>query len=304
MADITNRRASIVLVSCFLICLFIPAIATGQTLDDWPARSEALSQKIEHGNTEQKRDALFEIRNLRTAEASCLALPALKDGSEMVRATAAASVVFLPENEAVQALIPLLGDKAEFVRREAAYALGLVGSGLATPALLKLLQNEKVMEVRTATSVALGGTGDPAAVPQLVSTFKDRPTEENEFLRRSAARSIGQIAQIIKTGKRRVVTPQNFMPEKYKDFPAGIPVELTVGLPQFKQAVETLASVLKNKNEADDTRREAAFALGAVGDAAATATLDAAIGSTDPYLAEIAKEAKVKIESQKANVSQ
>jgi HEAT repeat protein len=304
MADITNRRASIVLVSCFLICLFIPAIAAGQTLDDWSARSEALSQNIEHGNTEQKRDSLFEIRNLRTAEASRLALPALKDGSEMVRATAAASVIFLPENEAVQALVPLLGDKAEFVRREAAYALGLVGSGLATPALLKLIQNEKVMEVRTATSVALGGTGDPAAVPQLVSTFKDRPTEENEFLRRSAARSIGQIAQIIKTGKRRVVTPQNFMPEKYKDFPAGIPVELTVGLPQFKQAVETLASVLKNKNEADDTRREAAFALGAVGDAAATATLDAAIGSTDPYLAEIAKEAKVKIESQKANVSQ
>lgn len=304
MAGITNRRASIVLVSCFLICLFLPAIAAGQNRDDWPARSEALSQKVEHGNAEQKRDALFEIRNLRTPESSRLALPALKDGSEMVRATAAASVIFLPENEAVQALVPLLGDKAEFVRREAAYGLGLVGSGLATPALLKLLQNEKVMEVRTAASVALGGTGDPTAVPQLVSAFKGRPTEENEFLRRSAARSIGQIAQIIKTGKRRVVTPQNFLPEKYKDIPAGIPVDLTVRFPQFKEAVETLASVLKNKNEADDTRREAAFALGAVGDEAATKSLDAAIGSTDPYLAEIAKEAKLKIESQKANVSQ
>ena len=94
------------------------------------------------------------------------------------------------------------------------------------------------------------------------------------------------------------------MPEKDNETPPDPAIELTLKFPEFKQAVATLTDVLKNKTEADDTRREAAFALGAIGDEAATATLDAAIDSDDPYLAEIAKEAKLKIESQKASVSQ
>src|SRR2546423_12105233 len=85
---------------------------------------ESLSIQIRSGNVEQKREALFQIRNLRTQEASRTAIPALKDRNEMVRATAATSVVFLPKLDATAVLFPLLADKAPFVRREAAYAMG------------------------------------------------------------------------------------------------------------------------------------------------------------------------------------
>ncbi|MDM7922537.1 MAG: hypothetical protein QUS14_09590, partial [Pyrinomonadaceae bacterium] len=48
-----------------------------------------LEQSIRSGDVEAKREALFQIRNLRSAEASRLAIPALKDANEIVRATAA-----------------------------------------------------------------------------------------------------------------------------------------------------------------------------------------------------------------------
>src|SRR6185369_1695644 len=81
----------------------------------------ALAEKLRSGNTEDKREALFQIRNLRTEDASRIAVPALEDKYPIVRATAASSVLFLPKAEAAAALLPLLHDKDEFVRREGAY---------------------------------------------------------------------------------------------------------------------------------------------------------------------------------------
>lgn len=259
--------------------------------DDWALKSQILSQKLEHGNSEEKRNALFEIRNLRTGRASRLAVPALRDPNEIVRATAAASVVFLPDSEAVASLVPLLSDKAEFVRREAAYALGEVGNSTAAAPLLRLFQSDKILEVRAAAAISLGQIGNPSALPQLASLLKTKPSEDLEFLRRSAARSIGQIAQIVRTGKRTVLTPQNFLPEKYKDIPPSQSPEPTRQYPQFGSAIPVLINVLKNHSESDDTRREAAFALGAIGDPTAITALHAETNSPDPYLAEIAKEA-------------
>jgi HEAT repeat protein len=305
--NLENRECPIGHLSCFFVFLlvfcvyfsFFVAPTSGQTARiptssstaDWQTRSRVLSEALSNGNSEEKRSALAEIRNLQTEEASRLAVPALRDKDEIVRATAAASIIFIPDNEAVADLVPLLSDKAEFVRREVAYAIGEVGNPAATAHLLKLLRSDKVLEVRTAAAMSLGKIGDASAVPELVSLLKTKPVEDLEFLRRSAARSIGQIAQIIKTGKRRVLTPQNFMPEKYKDIPPDQSVELTKQYPQFAAAVPVLANALKNADESDDTRREAAFALGAIGDHSAVAALKTQVNSSDPYLAEIVKEA-------------
>src|SRR5690349_14421179 len=87
-----------------------------------------LENTVRTGTTEQKRDALFQIRNLRSEIASRAAVPALTDPDAIVRATAASSVVFLPKPDAVAILAPLLADKDAFVRKEAAYALGKVES--------------------------------------------------------------------------------------------------------------------------------------------------------------------------------
>ena len=128
---------------------------------------ETLVEKITRGSDEQKRDALVAIRNLETESASRIAVSALKDSSEIVRATAAASVIFLPQDEAAQMLVPLLADKKPLVRREAAYALGKVGSAATVTSLIQISQKDKVVEVRNAAIVALGEIGDAAALPEL-----------------------------------------------------------------------------------------------------------------------------------------
>ena len=254
--------------------------------------TDSLSAAVTSGNSEQKRDALFQIRNLRSEIASRSALPALRDRDAIVRATAAASVVFLPKLEAVAALSPLLGDKDLFVRKEAAYALGLVQSADAAPPLIELLSREKDLEVRSAAVIALGSSGNPSAVEPLLSILRSRSNEDSEFQRRSAARSIGQIAQMAKTSEPFVVTPQNFLPERFK---TRLGDDLTFRLPAFTAAIPVLSSVLQSRNESDDARREAAFALGAIGSTSAEAVLRTNQKSPDPYLAEISKEALLKL---------
>jgi len=250
---------------CFVVSAFFLLFALNIAAQ---TNLTSLAQALAGGETEAKRAALFDIRNLRSAEASRIALPALQDKAEIVRATAAGSVIFLAKNEAAQALLPLLADKSEMVRREAAYALGEMGDASAATALITLLQKDKIIEVKGAAAVALGMIGDPSAVETLVKVLQTSPNDDNEFLRRAAARSIGQIAE----------------PAPDKTF--------------FKTTVPLLIKTLQNSKEADDTRREAAYALGAIGDVSAIGVLEESAKSEDPYLAESSKTALVRIRKQ------
>jgi HEAT repeat protein len=286
-ADRAARFASL----CAIFLLFAVSAAAQTDLS-------GLRENLDRGDTEAKREALFQIRNLRSAQASRIALPALKDSNEIVRATAAGSVVFLPPNEAALALLPMLADKAEMVRREAAYALGEAGDPSALTALITLLQRDKIIEVKGAAAIALGKIGDAGAIEPLDRILQDKPDEEREFLRRSAARSIGQIAQFIQTGHIDQLTPQNFLAEKFKRFDKPKYPKLATQFPAFGPVLPMLIKVLQNKNESDDTRRGAAYALGTIGDSSALPALQTGLNSTDPYLAEICKEAIARIRLQ------
>jgi HEAT repeat protein len=274
---------------CATLFVFLILLAAGSS---YSQDLSALAMAIRTGTTEQKRDALFQIRNLRSEIASRAAIPALADADPIVRATAASSVVFLPKPEAIRSLSSLLADKDPFVRKEAAYALGKVQSPDAAAPLIAILDREKDLEVKAAIAAALGQTGNRIAIESLIAVLKRKPDEDEEFIRRSAARSIGQIAQINRSGRAYVVTPQNFLPEKFKALTGD---DLTSRHPEFNAAVATLTAVLRNSKEADDTRREAAYALGSIGSRSATDALRIASNSSDPYLAEIASEALAKI---------
>lgn len=271
-------------VSRFLFLLFIFLFVSSADAQDLTAFSETIAK----GSSEDKRTVLQQIKLIATPAASRIAIPALRDKDLMVRATAAACIGLLPAEEAFGLLNPLLSDKQEFVRREAAYALGGVKTVESVQALLNTLRRDKVYEIRTAAVVSLGTLGDLSAVSVLVEILRKRPKEDEEYLRRSAARSIGQIAQIERTGNAYIVTPKNFLSENFKDKPSNAPMSANIATP-------ILATVLQNKNEENDTRREAAFALGAIGDQNAISVLQSQQNSDDPYLAEIVKEALLKI---------
>lgn len=288
---IQNNQAHIrlIIILCVL-CSLCVKISPAQT-------PENFGDQIKNGNSEQKRNALFALRNLRSEEASRIAIPALRDADEIVRATAAFSVIFLPKDEAFNALAPNLQDKAEIVRRETSYALGKVQNSSAVPILIQTFQNrkEKSVEVKNAVVLALGEIGDVSAVDFLTQILEQKPKDDNEFLRRSAARSIGQIAQIIQIQKSRVVTPESFLPEKYKLLTLEKYENLTTNFPQFRNSLAVLTQVLQNTKESDDAKREAAFAIGAIGDVSARPILEKNINAKDYYLAEICKEAVKKL---------
>jgi len=251
--------------------------------------------KVNNGNTEEKRDALFQLRNFESEKASRIAEPALRDKAEIVRATTAFSVVFLPKTEAAQSLLPLLQDKSEFVRREAAYALGKVRNPNTITSLVQILQTDKVLEVRAAAAISLGEIGDASAINELLKVLQRKQKDEEEFLRRSAARSIGQIAQIIQTNEVQVITPENFLPDKYNLIEKPKYANLTEAFPIFRAANNFLIQLLQNPRTFESVKRETAFALGEIGDTSAIPVLQANLNNNDYYLAKISQESLRKI---------
>ena len=255
------------------------------------------AERIEFGEIDVKRSALFDLRNFETESAARIAIPALRDVSEIVRATATHTVVFLPEAEAISVLSPLLNEKAAFVRRETAYALGEVGGLGAASLLMKLLQTDKELEVKTASAVSLGKIADVSAIRQLNSILSIKPKSKRAFLRRAAARSIGQIARQIQNQTKIQTTPESFLPDKYKKVVRPKYRSLTKAFPLFSQSNTMLLSVMRNRKETNDTRREASFAIGEIGDQSSIEILKQNLRSRDYYLVEISKEALKKIYS-------
>src|ERR1051325_2271683 len=227
-------------------------------------------RRLSSSEQEERGDAVMRLGWMKRPETSRAAATALSDSSAIVRATAARAVLSLPSEEAAAALLPLLQDRDEFVRQETAYAIGLTRSRTAVQPLITLLVNDKQSGVRGAAAVALGQLGDDAAAAPLAETLDRRirasgllnkirrsKTPENEFVRRAAAHSLGQI--------------------------------------RSRVAVPALVSTLSDEKAGDDVRREAARALGLIADPAAVPALKNVLAARDPYLSRLAYEALLKI---------
>jgi HEAT repeat protein len=232
---------------------------------------ERLRAQLSSSEVEARRDALVRLGNLGRVESSRVAAGSLNDASEVVRATAAHAALSLPANEFVDLLVPMLNDKSEFVRQQVAYALGESKSNRAVPALVASLAGDKQDSVRGAAAVALGNIADQAAVLSLTAILdggqlpavngkkkKSAGRKENEFVARAAAHSLGRIRSPL--------------------------------------AVPSLARALNDPNSPADLRREAAEALGAIGDASASPALRATRENEDPHLAAIVTQALKHIE--------
>lgn len=150
---------------------------------------EIYAEKLRFGTIEEKREALYQLRNLSNEAASRVAISGLSDASEIVRATATHSILSLSSEESCTLLLPLLSEKLAFVRKETVYALGKTKNFRATEFLIKILEKDKDLEVRGAAAFALGLIGDVKSVENLISALN----QKNLFVERSAARSLGQI---------------------------------------------------------------------------------------------------------------
>jgi HEAT repeat protein len=252
-------------VVCLAVAMLGSAIVKGQA---WTQGTELtpLQKAIERQRTrlsssdpEERRDAVIRLGAMKRSDSSRTAQAGLKDLDESVRAASVHAVAAVPSDNAAQAIIPLLKDKKEFVRREAAHALGETRSRIAVSPLIESLQTDKEASVRGAAAVALGLIGDHSASGVLADVLAGkavgpkRKREKDEFVLRSAACSLGQLREA--------------------------------------NAVPVLTEVLASENAPADVRREAAHALGLIGDPRSVSALRAVVGSSDPYLSRTAEAA-------------
>lgn len=271
---LADLRCVLVAVSLFAFVLSVAqaqqTATSASQLTPFQLEVENQRRRLASSETEERRDALMQLGQMKRPESSRVAASGLRDSSAIVRATAAHAVLSLSSDEAAALLIPLLQDRDEFVRQETVYALGETRSRTALPSLIMILEREKKDSVRGAAAVALGLIGDESAViplaqlidrrvpaSGLINRIRRSKKDENEFVRRAAAHSLGQI-------RSRAATP-------------------------------SLRAVLLDERAPDDVRREAAASLGLIGDPSSVSALRAALTARDPYLARLAYEALLKI---------
>ena len=269
MSSCRLKRYSSYAVAALIACLAwfaipraVAAVQSPETLT--PSQREIQKQQDRLGSSsdEDRRDAVMLLGAMHLPEASRVAARTLTDGSAKVRAVAAKAVVYLPAGESVPLLLPLLQDRDEFVRREAVYALGLTHSRSATAGVVDRLLNDKEDGVRAAAAVALADIADETSVVTLSTVLTGQAkrkgkSERNDFVLRAAATALGHIRSS-----------------------AGVPA---------------LVTTLRNEKLSSDVRREAATALGTIGDPTAVDALNQAVNSPDPYLSRIAFESLKKI---------
>lgn len=261
VATTASRAQSLSSVLSTVVAGHISPMFARQTTE-----TERQRARLTSSSAEERRDAVQRLGAIKRSDASRVAATALRDEAAIVRATAAAAMLSLPSEEAAAALVPLLGDRDEFVRQQAAYALGKTGVKGNVPALVSVLGQDKSAGVRGAAAVALGEIADESAtIPLtqilskrvrasgLLNRARRRTVAENEFVRRAAAHSLGQIGS--------------------------------------RAAVPALIAALIDKTTSDDVRREAARALGLINDPAAIPSLQSVLAAPDPYLSRIAFEA-------------
>lgn len=263
------RRPFLKAAGLFAICvlsLSVVAHAQERSSSLTPLQLEIEKQRVRLTSTEveDRRDAISKLASMHHPDASRAALAGLNDPLPMVRATSVTAILSLPAVESAGHLLPLLGDKDEFVRRETAYALGTTRSPTAVSLLIELLRRDKVDEVRGAAAVALGQISDEGSVSVLIEVLsgptssdakknKKAKREQNPFVLRSAVHALGRV--------------------------------------RSRSALPVLLATIQDEKLEDDLRREAATALGAIGDQAALPALRNATSARDPHLAEAADSA-------------
>ncbi len=257
---------------------------------------DELSARLESGTSEEKRDALQALARFRTESASRIAVAGLTDPEEIVQVTALKAIISLPKAEASGLLIPFLSSKSTFLRKEAVYSLGEIGEPTSAAELTGLVLRDRDVSVRSAAAIALGMIGDTDAIVTLSTLLTKKPKSAEAFLRRSAARSIGQIIERKTDGAISVATPESFLPAAYKSSQTA-KADDSYDPKSFEFLVPILEKILYNKKETSDTKREAAFALGFAGGETAMKILDSFVSGSDPYLAEICREALLRLGS-------
>lgn len=178
-------------------------------------------------------------------------------------------------------LTTALADKAERVRAAALAGLGLLNDPALVPLIANSLLKDKSPFVRKTAAYGLGQTASREAVPPLITALRDKDMEVRgaTVVALSKIPDAAAIAPLIQA-----------LADKSSFVRAYAAAALGANGRSAASAVPGLIKLLTT-DDGPEARRQAATALGLIGEPAARPALERAERSADPYLSQAAREA-------------
>jgi HEAT repeat protein len=252
--------------------------------------------------------ALTALRKMRERGGSDTLIGKLSDPNPHVRAAAVRALGDMGDRSVTPKLVPLLRDESGYVRSAAAEALGKLGDRTAIVPLIDLLAGQKLSDQAPGAGGLVVGTGASflSELSQLTEVQqKARAVEalgvlrapeavepiikyglkaQDPTLRAVSAYSLGEIRD-----PRAVEPLQDVVRPYYHTAPADLENVIDVG-------TGTVPDTLRVQREREArVRASVAWALGQLGDSAASATLKQALNDQNSLVRDAAAEALAKI---------
>lgn len=205
----------------------------------------------------------------------------LNSTSEEERREAAMQLAFMKSGAAFRALASAVNDPSPRVRAAVAASLGELENESAVPLLAARLAQDKDAFVKKAAAYALSRFHGDERTAALVAALKYKDAE----VRAAAAISLGDHADA-----SAVAPLASALADKNAFVRAQAARALGVNGPGAVQTVPVIARLL-TKDEDIEVKRQAATALGQIGDRSALPALERARQDKDPYLVQAAIDA-------------
>ena len=210
----------------------------------------------------------------------------LKSSSEEERREAAVQLGAINSEAAYSALVSAISDPSPSVRAFVVFAIARHGRPDAARLLSDRLKQDKDGFVRKVSAFALAELRGPDRTPALIGALKDKDAE----VRGAAAVSLADHPD-----DGAIVALTGALSDKSEFVRAHAARALGVNGRAAAQAVPALIDLL-SKGADSEVKRQAATALGQIGDRAALPALEHARHDKDPYLVQAAEEATKLIE--------
>ena len=272
LSAIANAHVFVLLVTALLSGASRPAYAFQQSPATSPSTATASAQ-------EMAADRQAEIAHYAAA---------LQSGDEEERRTAVHRLGAMHDAATIPALRTAINDQSERVRAAALTALGHLAEPTLAPVIATYLTKDKQPFVRKAAAYALGHFANAEATAALVVGLRDKDME---------VRGAAAVALSSRPDASAIAPLIRSLSDKSAFVRAHAAAALGVNGRAAAQAVPDLVRMLA-KDEDHEARRQAATALGRIGEPSSLNALQQAERSSDPYLSQAAREAISSISKQ------
>jgi HEAT repeat protein len=261
MEPIVQHRR-LIIAGLHVVLILAPIVASS-----FPSVSPSLPQI----NQRQSREIETEVAHWSAQ---------LKSGDPEERREAAMKLSRIEGSAATSSLVSALTDPSPLVRGAVVASLGeRADTSVASP-LAARLTSDKDAFVRKTAAYALGRFSGTERTAALLAALKDKDPE----VRGAAAVSLGDHAE-----SAAVVPLAAALSDKNAFVRAQAARALGVNGSAARQTVPTLIGLLASDHDGE-VKRQAATALGSIGDHSALQALDRATHDSDPYLAQAARD--------------